>query len=107
MRYVNDNENENENKRTEEYEDSKKNIFGEKVSLKNIPQYITKEDYFNMLKTYALSHRRRKTEEETTKEKEEERELLSKDKVDGEKVENKVVFWIDENLNPFTGQKKK
>ena len=62
-----------------------------------------------MLKTYALSHRRRKTEEETTKEEEEEeeRELLSKDKVDGEKVENKVVFWIDENLNPFTGQKKK
>ena len=105
MRYVNDNENENENKRTEEYEDSKKNIFGEKVSLKNIPQYITKEDYFNMLKTYALSHRRRKTKEEITKEKEEEeeRELLSKDKVDGEKVENKVVFWIDENLNPFTG----
>ena len=60
MRYVNDNENENENKRTEEYEDSKKNIFGEKVSLKKIPQYITKEDYFNMLKTYALSHRRRR-----------------------------------------------
>jgi hypothetical protein len=38
---------------------------------------LTKEDYFRILKTYALSHRRVK--------------------------DGRVIDWIDENLHPFTG----
>ena len=63
----------------------------------DIPQkpLISKEDYFEMLMTYAKSHRRT-------------REKGEKGWIEVEKGENEVekntVCWIDENLDPMTGQ---
>ena len=69
------------------------------TSSKNIPQYITKEDYFHMLRTFALSHRRvlGDQEIEIKKTENEKLEMFAKKEV------VKEVFWIDENLDPYTG----
>jgi hypothetical protein len=75
-------------------------ISAEKLShdptLTEIPQKpsITKEDYFNMLMTYAMSHRR-------TREKGE-KGWTEVENGENEKEKN-TICWLDENLDPVTG----
>ena len=93
-----------------------KNNLERNASIENIRQYITKKDYFNILRTFALSHRRKiNTKEKEHNEKLKKKKLIENNISDKRtltetipviknKVENKVVFWIDENLNPKTGE---
>ena len=102
------------------------NVPEKLIPTPNIP-YITKEDYFRMLRTYALSHRRVLDVEgsEDSGEKGEERKGEKGEGGKGEKGEGvggeggvgavggaggevgavrDEVLWIDENQNPFTGE---
>ena len=90
-----------------------KNNLERNASIENIRQYITKKDYFNILRTFALSHRRKiNMKEKEHNEKLKRKKLIENNISDKRtltetiknKVENKVVFWIDENLNPKTGE---
>ena len=90
-----------------------KNNLQSNASIENIRQYITKKDYFNILRTFALSHRRKiNMKEKEHNEKLKRKKLIENNISDKrtltetikDKVENKVVFWIDENLNPKTGE---
>ena len=93
-----------------------KNNLERNASIENIRQYITKKDYFNILRTFALSHRRKINMEEKEHNEKLKKEKLIENNISDKrtltetipviknKAENKVVFWIDENLNPKTGE---
>lgn len=60
------------------------------IEVKVVPggnDLISKDDYFRMLVTYAKAHKR----------------LIEKNEFGWIQGETKIVSWIDENLDPFTG----
>jgi hypothetical protein len=65
-------------------------------TIKKMPEkhYISKEDYFSMLMTYAKSHRRTKERGE--------KGWIEVEKGENEKEKN-TICWLDENLDPMTG----
>ena len=64
--------------------------------LTEIPQkpFISKEDYFSMLMTYAKSHRRVREKGE--------KGWIKVENGENEKEKN-TICWLDENLDPMTG----
>ena len=75
-------------------DDVKDDDSDDKVENMNTKAPITKEDYFRMLRQYAMSHTRvREKGEKGYKE------------VEGESDKNiNRIFWLDENLDPATGK---
>ena len=75
-------------------DDVKYDDFDDEVKNVKTTASITKEDYFRMLRQYAMSHTRVREKGET-----------GYKEVEGESDKDiNRIFWLDENLDPATGK---